>query len=92
MADPANDFVADVLRVVVDESAHPGPDLLRRIEQRVRLAWGGERPYIGKAPGRLNSWKALDALSVGSSVSDAIRGAGMSRSGFFGALRRNGSR
>ena len=82
------DIIAAFLRRLLEEYPATSTDSVLRLEQQLRLEWGGARVYIGKATAEGKARRLGAALAGGVPLDQAIRESGCSRSGAYRLLSR----
>lgn len=82
-----DDVIKDMLRLVIEASGVK-PETAQRVEQDLRLRWGGATVYIKKAPSEGKAFSLGVSLAAGASLHEAVQLAGVSRATAFRLLRR----
>jgi hypothetical protein len=86
------DIINKMIARLAEEIPDMPTDTLRRIEQRMRQEFAGERHYVSKAPAEGKAFRLGSALAAGVPLAQAFADLGVSRASGFRLLARRWSR
>lgn len=81
----AQDFVAELMEVIVQEVPGISPENAAALERRIRMEWNGTRPYIGVR--NLKRQMAVEALKSGADAKAVRTELGLSRATMYEYLK-----
>lgn len=87
-----DDIINKMIARLAEEIPDTPRDTLRRIEQRMRQEFAGERHYVAKEPSQGKAWRLGDALAAGVPLGAAILDLGVTKQYAYRLLKRRWAR